>query len=131
MGAIIPTGKRTSSGFIIAKSYKIAPEYNNGVEEGWGKNLAAGAMMGAASMMPMNVQAQNTGTDDNKIEITTDKDVKKFQKRLQSFELAMKEYEQFKKENPSYDPNKQIYNELMQWKKQLDDEHNKTYKYDS
>lgn len=27
MGAIIPTGKRTSSGFIVAKSYKIAPEY--------------------------------------------------------------------------------------------------------
>jgi hypothetical protein len=27
MGAIIPTGKRTSSGFIVAKSYKISPEY--------------------------------------------------------------------------------------------------------
>jgi len=26
-GVIIPTGKRTSSGFIVAKSYKINPEY--------------------------------------------------------------------------------------------------------
>jgi len=27
MKAIIPTGKRTGSGFIVAKSYKISPEY--------------------------------------------------------------------------------------------------------
>lgn len=27
MGAVIPTGKRTASGFIVAKSYKINPEY--------------------------------------------------------------------------------------------------------
>lgn len=26
-GIILPTGKRTASGFIVAKSYKISPEY--------------------------------------------------------------------------------------------------------
>lgn len=29
------------------------------VDEGWGKNLAAGAMMGAASLFPMKAQAQS------------------------------------------------------------------------
>ena len=128
-GIIKPTGKQASSGFVTAKSYTVVSDY---LEEGWGKNLAAGAMMGAASMMPMNVQAQqNTGVDKNKTEISTDKDAKKFQKRYQSYEIAVKEYEEFKKENPNYDSNRQIYNELVQWKKELDAERNKTYKYGS
>lgn len=130
MGVLIPTGKQSSGKFIMAKSYKVSPEYANGIKEGWGKNLAAGAMMGAASMMPMNVQAQqNTGVDNNKTEITKDKDANRFQKRYQSYEIAMKEYAQFKKENPNYDSNKKIYGELMQWKKQLENERNKTYKF--
>lgn len=31
---------------------------NNEIEEGWGQNLAAGAMMGAASLLPMKANAQ-------------------------------------------------------------------------
>ena len=69
-GIIKPTGKQASSGFVTAKSYTVVSDY---LEEGWGKNLAAGAMMGAASMMPMNVQAQNTGVDKNKIDEVKDK----------------------------------------------------------
>ncbi len=129
-GIIIPTGKQSFDRFIMAKSYKVSPEYmNSGVEEGWGKNLAAGAMMGAASMMPMHAQTQNTDINKNKPEIATTKADNRYQKRLDSYNLAMKEYNQFKKENPNYDSNGIIYKELMQWKKQLDNEQKKTYQF--
>lgn len=129
---IIPTGRQSFDSFVMAKSYKVSPEYMGSVEEGWGKNLAAGAMMGAASLMPMNAQTQQGADKDNtkKMEIKADRNANKIQKKYQSYELAMKEYAQAKKQNPHYDSKNQIYNELLQWKKQLDDAY-KTYKFDN
>lgn len=61
------------------------------VEEGWGKNLAAGAMMTAASMLPMKqAQAQTNQNIDNKprTEMSTQSTINNdnFQKTVKSYE---------------------------------------------
>ena len=48
---------------------------NQNVDEGWGQNLAAGALMGAASLMPMKANAQTQNVPANNkpsIEMTQD-----------------------------------------------------------
>jgi hypothetical protein len=42
---------------------KLTQIINEEIEEGWGKNLAAGAMMTAATLGGMNASAQNTQQD--------------------------------------------------------------------
>lgn len=121
--AVPPQQNTTGSGDKWSADSSLGPYTQGKVEEGWGKNIAAGAMLGAASLMPMHAQTHKSNVDsDNKPRIE-----RQINKRQKEYEIAVQEYEQFKKENPNYDADKKIYAELMQWKKRIEDQ--STYKF--